>query len=57
MVIIPGLILSFLDETDARTMILLTTTGHVSLLPLLFRQEESLVKILLVWVYGLTYLR
>ena len=40
-------------DSDAKHLLLLTTAGHTSLLPLLFRPEEALLRALLLVVYSL----
>ena len=45
LVIVPYTVLSFLDAADAALLPLLSLTGHVSLMPLLFRHQEWLIKV------------
>ena len=43
--ILPYTVLAFLDAADAKLLPILSLTGHVSLLPLLFRHQEFLIKV------------
>lgn len=54
---IPLSVLVFLDKEAADLQILLSTASHVSLLPLLFRPEETLTKLLIVLFYLFIYLK
>ena len=45
LVILPYTVLAFLDAADAKLLPILSLTGHVSLLPLLFRHQEFLIKV------------
>ena len=46
LVILPYTVLAFLDASDAKLLPILSLTGHVSLLPLLFRHQEFLIKVI-----------
>ena len=43
--ILPYTVLAFLDASDAKLLPILSLTGHVSLLPLLFRHQEFMIKV------------
>ena len=45
LVILPYTVLSFLDAVDAKLLPILSLTGHVSLMPLLFRHQEFMIKV------------
>ena len=45
LVILPYTVLAFLDAADAKLLPILSLTGHVSLLPLLFRHQEFVIKV------------
>ena len=45
LVILPYTVLAFLDAVDAKLLPILSLTGHVSLLPLLFRHQEFVIKV------------
>lgn len=53
MAILPLIILAFYDSQDAKSLLILTSTGHVSLLPLLFTPLESVLRCLIVLTYTL----
>lgn len=53
LVILPYTVLSFLDAVDAKLLPILSLTGHVSLMPLLFRHQEFMIKISLVAFHAL----
>eukprot|EP00948_MAST-09A_sp_MAST-9A-sp1_P000901 g901.t1 len=51
--IVPQALLAVESSLDARLFLLMSTIGHVSLLPLLFKPESFLVKTSLVLTYGI----
>nr|CAG4640893.1 EOG090X06YP [Eulimnadia texana] len=53
LVILPLSLLAVLDAEDCRLYLLLSITGHVSLLPLLFTQFENVLKIFMVLLFSL----
>ncbi len=55
--IIPLTVLSFLDHQESSLLLLCSTTGHVSLLPLLFRPQEATLRFLLVILHALCVLK
>ncbi|XP_030751587.1 probable dolichyl pyrophosphate Glc1Man9GlcNAc2 alpha-1,3-glucosyltransferase isoform X2 [Sitophilus oryzae] len=52
MVIIPLSILSIVEPTDAKIFLILSTTGHYSLFPLLFPSSLLSIKVLLLVLYS-----
>lgn len=51
MVIIPLSLLAVVDRPAARVFLILSTTGHLSLFPLLFRPQETPIKICLMLMF------
>ena len=50
-------VLAFFETREARTLILLSVTGHVSLLPLLYMPGEAVIRSLIVIFHLVLYLR
>ena len=57
LVVLPMSIVVFLDRREAELFTLLSATANVSLFPLLFQREESLIKLLLSLTFTLGYIR
>ncbi len=55
LVIIPMTVLAFMNKADADDLFLLSTIGHVSLLPLIFTVEERLLRIIIVVAFAAGY--
>lgn len=51
MVIIPLSLLAIVDRRAARVFLVLSTTGHLSLFPLLFQAQESPIKVCLMLMF------